>query len=116
VNKNGSNINFGYDGNGKACPPAGVITTIGAGYSITNSVYDWRNLPTAITKSGTPLKLPPLPFGNRDEEVGRVSSCSPSGLMQAQLAELISSYLKFTFIKIFIHNYLGDFISICFLL
>jgi hypothetical protein len=94
VNKNVSNINFGYDGNGNACPPTGVITTIGAGYSITNTMYNWRNLPTAITKSGTPLKLPPLPFGNRDEEVGRVRSCSPSGLMQSRLVVGISQLLS----------------------
>ena len=40
VNKNGSNISFGYDGNGSVCPPTGVITTIGTGYSITNTVYE----------------------------------------------------------------------------
>ncbi len=46
VNKNGSNISFGYDGNGN-------VTTIGTGYSITGTTYNWQNLPTAITKSGT---------------------------------------------------------------
>jgi RHS repeat-associated protein len=46
VNKNGSNISFGYDSNGN-------VTTIGTGYSITNTVYNWRNLPTSITKSGS---------------------------------------------------------------
>jgi RHS repeat-associated protein len=31
----------------------GNVTTIGTGYSITNTVYNWRNLPTSMTKNGT---------------------------------------------------------------
>jgi RHS repeat-associated protein len=41
--KNGTPTHFGYD-------PSGNVTTIGTGYDITNTVYDRRNLPTAISK------------------------------------------------------------------
>ncbi|MFU8861322.1 MAG: hypothetical protein ACNA8K_12970 [Cyclonatronaceae bacterium] len=46
--KNGIPTHFGYN-------PNGNITTIGTGYDITNTVFDRRNLPTAISKGSATL-------------------------------------------------------------
>jgi RHS repeat-associated protein len=44
--KNSTDIAFSHDGNGN-------VKTIGSGYNITATTYNWKNLPTAIAKSGT---------------------------------------------------------------
>jgi len=45
ITKNGVNTAFGYDRNGN-------VTTLGSGYNITATTYNWRNLPLSITAAG----------------------------------------------------------------
>jgi YD repeat-containing protein len=46
VKNSTTTIGFTHDDNGN-------VTTIGSGYDITATAYDWRNLPISMTKSGT---------------------------------------------------------------